>query len=61
MKGGVKECALSGSAVETGTDLAQFGVAVLPKLACGVIAFEANIGRAAGPVDGAAQLIGYCR
>jgi hypothetical protein len=39
-------------------DLVQFGVVVLPKLASGVITLKENIGRAAGPIDGAAQFAG---
>jgi hypothetical protein len=53
--------AAGGSTVETEMDLAQYFVAILPKLASGVIAFKENIGGAAGPVDSAAQFARYCR
>ena len=47
-----------GGAVEAGTNLAQGGVAIPPKLARSFIAAKEDAGCAAGPIDGTAQFAG---
>jgi hypothetical protein len=47
-----------GRAVMAGADLAQGGVAFLPKSACSVVAAKEDFGFTAGPIEGAAQFAG---
>ena len=50
--------AAGGGAAHPGVKLAEGGIVLLPKIACGGIALEENFGSGGGPVQGAAEFTG---